>query len=127
MPTLLSYKFSPKFLPTAANPPANPDPTALNFHSPFLRYSSPATTPVSSEKSSFKSYLKSSSFVSASYAQIVEMSNRRMLVADTDIGCELRKQIEDLKELLKTNAIYQEVFHSQTGGAGDFDEGGEPA
>ena len=31
------------------------------------------------------------------------------------------------KELLKTNAIYQEVFHSQTGGAGDFDEGGEPA
>ena len=32
-----------------------------------------------------------------------------------------------LEELLKTNAIYQEVFHSQTGGAGDFDEGGEPA
>lgn len=31
------------------------------------------------------------------------------------------------EELLKTNAIYQEVFHSQTGGAGDFDEGGEPA
>ena len=30
------------------------------------------------------------------------------------------------EELLKTNAIYQEVFHSQTGGAGDFDEGGEP-
>ena len=35
-----------------------------------------------------------------SITQIVEMSNRRMLVADTDIGCELRKQIEDLKELL---------------------------
>ena len=35
-----------------------------------------------------------------STTQIVEMSNRRMLVADTDIGCELRKQIEDLKELL---------------------------
>lgn len=32
--------------------------------------------------------------------QIVEMSNRRMLVADTDIGVELRKQIEDLEELL---------------------------
>ena len=31
------------------------------------------------------------------------------------------------EELLRTNAIYQEVFHSQTGGAGDFDEGGEPA
>ena len=31
------------------------------------------------------------------------------------------------EELLKTNTIYQEVFHSQTGGAGDFDEGGEPA
>ena len=31
------------------------------------------------------------------------------------------------EELLKTNAIYQEVFNSQTGGAGDFDEGGEPA
>ena len=35
-----------------------------------------------------------------STTQIVEMSNRRMLVADTDIGHELRKQIEDLKELL---------------------------
>lgn len=32
--------------------------------------------------------------------QIVEMSNRRMLVADTDIGIELRKQIADLEELL---------------------------
>ncbi len=32
--------------------------------------------------------------------QIVEMSNRRMLVADTDKGDELQKQIEDLKELL---------------------------
>lgn len=32
--------------------------------------------------------------------QIVEMSNRRMLVADTDKGEELQKQIEDLKELL---------------------------
>ena len=32
--------------------------------------------------------------------QIVEMSNRRMLVADTDIGRELRKQIADLEELL---------------------------
>ena len=31
---------------------------------------------------------------------IVEMSNRRMLVADTDIGVELRKQIDDLEELL---------------------------
>ena len=35
-----------------------------------------------------------------STTQIVEMSNRRMLVADTDIGHELRKQIEDLEELL---------------------------
>lgn len=35
-----------------------------------------------------------------STTQIVEMSNRRMLVADTDIGHELRKQIEDLQELL---------------------------
>lgn len=32
--------------------------------------------------------------------QIVEMANRRMLVADTDKGGELQKQIEDLKELL---------------------------
>ena len=31
------------------------------------------------------------------------------------------------EELLKTNAIYQDVFNSQTGGSGDFDEGGEPA
>ena len=31
------------------------------------------------------------------------------------------------EELLKTNAIYQDVFNSQTGGAGDFDEGGDPA
>ena len=30
-----------------------------------------------------------------STTQIVEMSNRRMLVADTDIGQDLRKQIED--------------------------------
>lgn len=49
----------------ADKPPANPDPTALNFHSPFLRYSSPATTPVSSEKSSFSSYLNSSSSAAA--------------------------------------------------------------
>ena len=35
-----------------------------------------------------------------STTQIVEMSNRRMLVADTDIGRELRKQIADLEELL---------------------------
>ncbi len=35
-----------------------------------------------------------------STTQIVEMSNRRMLVADTDIGVELRKQIADLGELL---------------------------
>ncbi len=35
-----------------------------------------------------------------STTQIVEMSNRRMLVADTDIGLELRKQIADLEELL---------------------------
>ena len=35
-----------------------------------------------------------------STTQIVEMSNRRMLVADTDIGVELRKQIDDLDELL---------------------------
>lgn len=32
--------------------------------------------------------------------QIVEMANRRMLVADTDKGEELEKQITDLKELL---------------------------
>ena len=31
------------------------------------------------------------------------------------------------EELVKTNAIYQDVFNSQTGGAGDFDEGGDPA
>ena len=43
-----------------------------------------------------------------STTQIVEMSNRRMLVADTDIGCELRKQIEDLKELLYA---YRTWFH----------------
>lgn len=35
-----------------------------------------------------------------STTQIVEMSNRRMLVADTDIGHDLRKQIADLEELL---------------------------
>ena len=35
-----------------------------------------------------------------STTQIVEMSNRRMLVADTDIGVELRKKIDDLEELL---------------------------
>lgn len=35
-----------------------------------------------------------------STTQIVEMSNRRMLVADTNIGVELRKQIADLEELL---------------------------
>ena len=35
-----------------------------------------------------------------STTQIVEMSNHRMLVADTDIGVELRKQIADLEELL---------------------------
>lgn len=35
-----------------------------------------------------------------STTQIVKMSNRRMLVADTDIGVELRKQIDDLEELL---------------------------
>lgn len=35
-----------------------------------------------------------------STTQIVEMANRRMLVADTDKGNELHKQIEDLKELL---------------------------
>lgn len=35
-----------------------------------------------------------------STTQIVEMSNRRMLVADTDIGFELQKQITDLEELL---------------------------
>ncbi len=32
--------------------------------------------------------------------QIVEMSSHRMLVADTDKGCELSKQIGDLQELL---------------------------
>lgn len=35
-----------------------------------------------------------------STTQIVEMSNRRMLVADTDIGVELCRQIDDLEELL---------------------------
>ncbi len=35
-----------------------------------------------------------------STTQIVEMSNRRMLVADTDIGHDLCKQIADLEELL---------------------------
>ena len=32
--------------------------------------------------------------------QIVEMSSHRMLVADTDIGVELNKQIRDLEKLL---------------------------
>lgn len=32
--------------------------------------------------------------------QIVEMSSHRMLVADTDKGCEIKKQINDLEELL---------------------------
>ena len=35
-----------------------------------------------------------------STTQIIEMANRRMLVADTDKGTELRQQIEDLKKLL---------------------------
>lgn len=35
-----------------------------------------------------------------STTQIVEMSSHRMLVADTDIGRELRQQVNDLKELL---------------------------
>ncbi len=35
-----------------------------------------------------------------SSTQIVEMSNRRMLVADTDKGVELNRQIADLEELL---------------------------
>ena len=35
-----------------------------------------------------------------STTQIIEMSNRRMLVADTDKGAELRQQIEDLQHLL---------------------------
>lgn len=35
-----------------------------------------------------------------STTQIVEMSNRRMLVADTDVGIVLKKQIADLEELL---------------------------
>ena len=35
-----------------------------------------------------------------STTQIVEMSAHRMLVADTDKGVELRKQIDDLMELL---------------------------
>lgn len=35
-----------------------------------------------------------------STTQIIEMSNRRMLVADTDKGMELRQQIADLKKLL---------------------------
>lgn len=35
-----------------------------------------------------------------STTQIVEMSSHRMLVADTDKGIELKKQIEDLEELL---------------------------
>ena len=29
------------------------------------------------------------------------------------------------EELLKNNAIYRDVYESQTGGGGDFDEGGE--
>lgn len=35
-----------------------------------------------------------------STTQIIEMSNRRMLVADTDKGAELRQQIDDLQHLL---------------------------
>lgn len=35
-----------------------------------------------------------------STTQIVEMSQRRMLVADTDKGEELRKQVDDLRKLL---------------------------
>lgn len=36
-----------------------------------------------------------------STTQIVEMSTHRMLVADTDRGAELRRQIEELRDLLK--------------------------
>ena len=32
---------------------------------------------------------------------------------------------EEGKELLKNNEIYRDVYESQTGGNGDFDEGGE--
>ena len=35
-----------------------------------------------------------------STTQIVEMTAHRMLVADTDIGTELKKQVKDLRELL---------------------------
>ena len=35
-----------------------------------------------------------------STTQIVEMTAQRMLVADTDIGTELKKQVADLLELL---------------------------
>ena len=35
-----------------------------------------------------------------STTQIVEMTAQRMLVADTDIGTELKKQVADLRELL---------------------------
>ena len=35
-----------------------------------------------------------------STTQIIEMSQHRMLVADTDKGVEIRQQISDLKDLL---------------------------
>ena len=40
--------------------------------------------------------------------------------------CCLKNEQETYEELLKTNAIYQEVYNSQTQGSGDFDkQGGE--
>ena len=36
-----------------------------------------------------------------SETEVVEFTERRKLVRDTDIGCELRSQIDDLKQLLK--------------------------
>lgn len=48
-----------------------------------------------------------------STTQIVEMSSNRMLVANTDIGRELREQIADLEELLYA---YRHGFISETEG-----------
>ena len=47
--------------------------------------------------------------------QIVEMSSHRMLVADTDIGIELKKQISDLEKLLYAyrHGLIKEVIRNK--------------
>mgnify|MGYP000487329454 FL=1 len=50
-----------------------------------------------------------------STTQIVEMSSHRMLVADTDIGIELKKQISDLEKLLYAyrHGLIKEVIRNK--------------